>query len=92
MNNHLQTNHLKTDTVYAFNFSRQRELNYLTEYNKQIFYKQDDFVMQNIRAEVAIFVCPAIKTRHTFKVAYTKNNVSDTVLCLNPHYYPITCR
>ena len=81
---------LKNGYGVSFNFSRQRELNYLTEDNKQIFYKQNDFVLQNIRAEVAYLYRPAIKTRHTFKVAYTKNSVSDTVLSLNPHYYPIT--
>jgi outer membrane protein assembly factor BamA len=76
-------------SVY-FNFSRQREMNYITEDNKQIFYKQNDFVMQNIRGELAYLYRPAIKTRHTFRVAYVKNKVSDTILSLNPHYYPIT--
>jgi len=82
------TRSLKSGYSGAFNFSRQRELNYGTELNKQAFYKQDDFVMQNIRGEVAYLYRPAIKTRHIFKVGYVKNNVSDTILCLNPHYYP----
>src|SRR5690348_3132048 len=81
---------LKNGYSVFFNFSRQRELNYITEDNKQVFYKQNDFVMQNIRAEVAYLYRPAIKTHHTFKIAYTKNSVDDTILHLNPHYYPIT--
>jgi outer membrane protein assembly factor BamA len=83
------TKSLKSGYSVAFNFSRQRELNYGTELNKQSFYKQDDFVMQNIQGEVAYLYRPAIKTRHIFRAAYVNNNVSDTILYLNSHYYPI---
>src|SRR3954452_6488145 len=44
---------LKNGYSVSFNFSRQRELNYMTEANKQVFYKQDNFVMQNMRVEAA---------------------------------------
>jgi outer membrane protein assembly factor BamA len=81
---------LKSGYSVGFNFSRQRELNYGTDKNKQQFYKQDQFVMQNIKAELAYLYRPAIKTRHSFRVAYVKNKVNDTILALNPHYYPIT--
>jgi len=81
---------LKSGYSVMFNFSRQRELNYGTELNKQSFYKQDEFVMQNIRAEAAYLYRPAIKTQHRFAVAYVKNKVGDTILSLNPHYYPTT--
>jgi len=81
---------LKNGYSIFFNFSRQRELNYMTEANKQVFYKQDNFVMQNIRVEAAYLYRPAIKTHHSFRIAYVKNTVSDTILSLNPHYYPLT--
>jgi len=84
------TRSLKNGYSVAFNFSRQRELNYGTDLSKQAFYKQEGFVMQNIRGEVAYLYRPAIKTRHTFKVAYVKNKVSDTILFLNPYYYPVS--
>jgi outer membrane protein assembly factor BamA len=81
-------NSLKRGFNVAFNFSRQRELNYKTEQSKQAFYKQDKFVMQQIRAEVAYLYRPAIKTRHSLRFAYVNNRVNDTVLVLNPNYYP----
>jgi len=79
---------LKSGYSVLFNFSRQRELNYITEGNKQVFYKQNEFVMQNIRAEAAYLYRPAVRTHHKFMVAYVRNNVSDTILALNPHYFP----
>ncbi len=79
---------LKSGFSVGFNFTRQRELNYGTVQSKQAFYKQDGFVMQSIRAEAAYLYRPASKTRHTFKVGYVKNAVSDTILDLNPDYYP----
>ncbi len=81
-------NSLKSGYSIAFSFSNQRELNYGTEYSKQVFYKQDKFVLQSLRAEAAYLYRPAIKTRHTFRVGYTRNEVSDTVIKLNPFYYP----
>ncbi len=73
---------------FSFDFSRQRELNYGTLDNKQQFYKQGSFVLQNIRAEVAYLYRPAIKTRHIVKFAFNQNSVSDTILKLNPNYFP----
>ena len=79
---------LKSGFSVAFNFSRQRELNYKTELSKQAFYKQDQFVMQNIRGEIAYLYRPAIKVRHVFKFAYTYNSIDDTIIKQNPNYFP----
>lgn len=81
-------NSLKRGFSVAFNFSRQRELNYATEQSKQAFYKQDKFVMQQIRAEIAYLYRPAIKTRHSLRLAYVNSQVNDTVMVLNPNYFP----
>ncbi|WP_158638381.1 POTRA domain-containing protein [Panacibacter ginsenosidivorans] len=81
-------NSLKRGFSVAFNFSRQRELNFRTDQSKQAFYKQDKFVMQGIRAEVAYLYRPAIKTRHSLKLAYVNNRINDTIIQLNPNYYP----
>ena len=73
---------------FSFDFARQRELNYGTLINKQQFYKQSSFVLQNIRAEVAYLYRPAIKTRHIVRFAFNQSSVSDTILKLNPNYFP----
>lgn len=71
----------------AFNFSRQRELNFQSEGSKQAFFKLDNFVIQNIRAEVAYLYRPAIKTRHSLRLTYVNNKINDTIARLNPNYY-----
>lgn len=71
----------------GFNFSRQRELNYGSAYSKQSFFKLNQFVIQSMRAEAAYLYRPAIKTRHSIKLAYVSSKVNDTVIALNPHYF-----
>ncbi len=71
----------------AFNFSRQRELNYATSLSKQSFYKQDQFAIQTITGEVGYLYRPAIKTRHVVKLGYTSTKVTDTIRALNPNYF-----
>lgn len=79
---------LKHGYSVSFNFSRQRELNYGTSLSKQVFYKQDNFVLQNTRAEIAYLYRPAVRTRHAVRFAYVSGAVSDTVLEQNPNFYP----
>lgn len=81
-------NSLKSGYSIFFSYANQRELNYGTDQSKQAFFKQDKFVLQSIRGEIAYLYRPAIKTRHTFKFAYVKSEVSDTIVALNPNYYP----
>lgn len=71
----------------AFNFSRQRELNYASSLSKQLFYKQDQFAIQTIRGELGLLYRPAIKTRHIVKFEYTSTKVDDTIKTLNPNYF-----
>jgi len=81
-------NSLKKGFSVAFSFSRQRELNVNSNESKQVFFKQDKFVMQNIRAELGYLYRPAIKTRHFVRLAYVNNRINDTIVKLNPNYYP----
>jgi outer membrane protein assembly factor BamA len=78
---------LKSGFNVRFLFSQQHELNYKTDLSKQLFYKQDEFVMKIIKAEAAYLYRPAIKTKHVFRLSYTQEEVSDTILKLNPNYF-----
>ncbi len=82
------TKSLTSGFSVSFDHSRQREINYGSLANKQQFYKQESFIMQNVRAELAYLYRPAIKTRHTVRLAYNWLTVGDTVLQLNPNYLP----
>jgi outer membrane protein assembly factor BamA len=79
---------LTSGFTLRFIYSRQHELNYGTQASKQVFYKQEDFVNRTIRAEASYLYRPAIRTRHSFKLAYVDETIVDTVYKLNPHYFP----
>lgn len=69
-------------------YASQRELNYATGDNKQLFYKQDDiFVKKQTRYDVTYSYRPDIKQRHSLKVSYTKEQIADTVIKINPNYF-----
>ncbi len=71
-----------------FAYSRNREITYGTDTeNKQAFFKQDDFVRTNIRAEATYSYRPKIKTRHYFKVTYNDELIADTIAKLNPLFF-----
>jgi outer membrane protein assembly factor BamA len=71
-----------------FAYSRNREITYGTDAeNKQAFFKQDDFVRTNIRAEATYSYRPKVKTRHYFKFTYNDEQVADTIVKLNPLFF-----
>ena len=74
-----------------FNYTQQRELNYATSLSKQQFFKPDSsfFVRRGIIAQADYVYRPALRTRHIFSVGFTEENLSDTIIKLNPNYLPI---
>ena len=73
----------------ATSFLRQRELNYGTSPgNKQLFFDGDDYVRQQFRIEASYLYRPAVKTRHSFTLRLVDEKLSDTILKLNPNYFP----
>jgi len=74
----------------GFTYSRQRELNYATSSNnKQLFYDQPDGFAKNIaRFDLTYSFRPDQRIRHLFRIAYTSESVSDSIIKLNPLYYP----
>jgi outer membrane protein assembly factor BamA len=79
---------LKHGMSVGFSYSRNHEINYKTEFNKQLFAKDEDIFLNNTtHIDLGYSYRPAIKTRHNFRVAYTRQNVGDTVLALNPDFF-----
>ncbi len=69
--------------------SRNRELPYVTENNKQLFYKNEDhFIRDRWRLETKLTWRPNYYGNHTFSLSYF-NNWVDTVVTntLNPAYF-----
>ncbi|HET9747225.1 MAG TPA: POTRA domain-containing protein, partial [Chitinophagaceae bacterium] len=67
---------------------KNREINYNTINNKQVFYKDtNNFIRSFFRSNLELTYRPEIKTRHRFGVGYNIESVSDTVVALNPTYF-----
>jgi outer membrane protein assembly factor BamA len=71
----------------AFSIGKNREINYNTVQNKQVFLKDDSYVRNFLSTSLEITYRRAIKTRHRFGFNFTKEEISDSVLSLNPGYF-----
>lgn len=79
---------LKSGFNVGFIYGTQKEVNYGTGNNKQLFYKQDDVARRNLRFDFTYSYRPDVKQRHYFRVSYNKQEVADTVLKINPLFFP----
>jgi outer membrane protein assembly factor BamA len=79
---------------YGYNvytsYTRQRELNYGTSQNVQKFFKPDSlfFVRRAFNVEADYVYRPALHTKHVFRFQYAGEKVADTIIALNPNYFP----
>jgi outer membrane protein assembly factor BamA len=73
-----------------FNYTKQRELNYSTNLNTQKFFKPDNllFVRSAVKVEANYVYRPALRTKHILRLAYVNEKVADTIVKLNPDYFP----
>lgn len=72
----------------GFAIGRNREVNYNTIHDKQVFFKDtNNFVRSFFKVFGEATYRPAIKTRHRFGVSYTIETVTDTIVTLNPSYF-----
>ncbi len=78
----------KSGFSVGFVHSTQKELNYGTSFNKQVFFKNNDIVRTVTRADLSYSYRPDQYWRHTLQAVYTYEGISDTVVTVNPNYYP----
>ena len=79
---------LKWGLNVGFAIGKNREVNYNTIKDKQVFLKDNNNYLRSfLNANAEITYRRAIKTRHRFGVSYTTEDVKDTVLSLNPSYF-----
>lgn len=72
----------------AVAMGKNRELNYITYNNKQLFYKDtNNYVRSFLKANAELTYRRAIRTRHRFGIGYSEERVSDTIVSLNPEYF-----
>lgn len=67
---------------------KNREVNYITVNNKQVFFKDtNSYVRSFFRTYGEVTYRKAIKTRHRFGIALNQEKVRDTIAALNPAYF-----
>jgi outer membrane protein assembly factor BamA len=72
----------------GFAIGKNREVNYNTINDKQVFFKDtNNFVRTFFRTFGEATYRPAIKTRHRFGISYTIETITDTIVSLNPSYF-----
>jgi outer membrane protein assembly factor BamA len=74
----------------GFNIGKNREINYNTIDNKQVFFKDDKYVRNFANGNIELTYRPAIKTRHRFGIAYVSEELSDTIIKLNPDFFQLS--
>jgi len=81
---------LKSGLNMGFAYATQKELNYSTQNNKQQFFKQDTIMRETVRFDITYSYRPDVKQRHYFRFSYNKEHVADTIVKLNPQYFPVS--
>ncbi len=67
---------------------KNREVNYNTIKDKQVFLKDNDnYIRSFLNTNIQVTYRRATKTRHSFGVSYTIEEVQDTIVKLNPAYF-----
>lgn len=69
-------------------YSRNREVNYKSDKNKQVYYKQDYFLKQQFSFGLNYTYKKEIRLRHKLSLSYNAYKVQDTILQLNPDFFP----
>jgi outer membrane protein assembly factor BamA len=79
---------LKWGMKVGFGTGKNREINYNTTKDKQVFIKDENsFVRSFTGIYTELTYRRAIKTRHSFGLSYYMENVLDTIVALNPGYF-----
>ncbi|HSU27006.1 MAG TPA: POTRA domain-containing protein, partial [Chitinophagaceae bacterium] len=79
---------LKWGLSVGFSTGKNREINYNTVNDRQVFMKDEKKYLRSFTQAVAeVSYRKAIKTRHSFGIQYSVEEVSDTVTAMNPFYF-----
>lgn len=72
----------------GFAMGKNREVNYNTVDDKQVFLKDPNTYLRNfVNVNAGLSYRNAINTRHYFGIGFTAEEVKDTVVALNPSYF-----
>lgn len=75
--------------VFDARYTRNREVNYITTGNKQVFFNdQDNFIYRRFYASIGAQYRPRLRTQHSFTLSWRQNAISSTIAQeLNPDFF-----
>lgn len=80
---------LKHGFNIGFIYNSQREINVFTKDNKQVFFKLEDQFVREVKSfDLTYSYRPDVKFRHYIRFSINREWVADTIIKLNPLYYP----
>lgn len=72
----------------SFATGKNREINYNTINDKQVFVKDGDrYIRSFTNASLDLTYRKAIRTRHSFGISYSSEQITDTIVKLNPTFF-----
>ena len=78
---------LKWSAALGAGYGQNREVNYSTKDNKQMFLKKNnEYIHSFFFTSLSVNYRKAIKTRHSFGLGYNRETLSDSVFALNPDF------
>ncbi len=79
---------LKWGIATSFAWGKNREINYNTVGDKQVFLKDPgSYLRRFMNGNIGVSFRPAIRTRHSFGIGFSSEEVNDTIVLLNPSYF-----
>ena len=66
----------------------QKEINYKTLGNKQVFFRTEDIIRKGYRANVNVTYRPNLFERHAFQVGIGNESISDSAFAIAPNLLP----
>jgi outer membrane protein assembly factor BamA len=79
---------MKWGMKFSFATGKNREINYNTVNDEQVFLKdENDYVRNFTNTNVELSYRRAIKTRHSIGIGFSHEQVSDTIVALNPSFF-----
>ena len=66
----------------------QKEINYKTMGNKQVFFRTEDIIRKGYRANVNVTYRPNLFERHAFQVGIGNESISDSAFAIAPNLLP----
>ena len=72
----------------GFQYLTQKEINYTTQNDKQVFYKTDAVIRSGYRANLNLTYRPNLFERHSFQIGFGEDHISDSAFLKQPHLLP----